>query len=207
MGSSTDQVSVCPGSSVVSRLARPWSCPSDEWQSIEDYLQLSNNALPPRLEDMFGIPNPDQVQVTGKASLRQLQIVRELWKPFSNSDGHTIVATTQQAAVADALVATGTLWDFEMASVSTGGHGVPLEQFDAVHHINTNYYQPYTIGSCANDTIQGINDDRPLAFPIPPCVTPANLPMQHVDNSSLSFPSFIFDNLTRAEILRTGGPS
>ena len=207
MGSSTDQISVYPGCSVVSQSVRPWSCPSDEWQSIEDWLQLSSNALPPPIEAMYGIPNPDQVQVTGKASLRQLQIVREFWKPFSNSDSHTIVATTQQAAVADALVATGTLWGFEMASVSTGGHGVPLEQLDAVHHVNTNYYQPYTIGSCANDTIQGINDERPLAFPIPPGVTPANLPMQHVDNTSLSFPAFIFDNLTRAEILRTGGPS
>lgn len=88
---------------------------------------------------MFGIPAPDQAQVTGKASLRQLHLIqREIWKPFTNSDSHTVVTTTQQAAVADALIATGTLRGFEMASVSTGGHGVPLERLDAVHHIDTN---------------------------------------------------------------------
>ena len=165
------------------------------------------NALPSPLEEAFGYPAPDQVQVTGKASIRQLQITRELWKPFMNSDSYTAVATTQQAAVADALIATGDLWGFEMASVSTGGHGVPLERLDAVHHIDTNYYQPYTIGSCANDTIQGFNDERPVTFPIPPGVLPGDLPLQNVDNSSLSYPGFIFDNLTRAEILRTGGPA
>lgn len=196
-----------PGCSVVSQLARPWSCPSDEWQSIEDFLQLSNNALPPPLEEAFGISAPDQVQVTGKSSLRQLQITRELWKPFTNSDSHTTVATTQQAAVADALIATGDLWSFEMAYVSTGGHGVPLERLDAVHHIDTDYYQPYTIGSCANDTIHGFKDERPLTFPVPPGVMPEDLPLQHIDNSSLSFPGFTFDNLTRAEILRTEGPT
>lgn len=206
-GNSTDQISVYPGCSAVNRSTRPWSCPSDEWQSIEEYLQLSNGALPQRLEEEFGYPSPDQVQVTGKGSLRQLMIMRELWKPFTNSDSHVTVATTQQAAVADALIATGTLWSFEMASVSNGGHGVPVERLDAVHHINTNYYQPYTIGSCANDTIQGFDDERPLTFPIPPGIIAEDLPVQHLDNSSLSFPGFTFDNLTRSQILKTEGPT
>ena len=191
----------------MNRSTRPWSCPSDEWQSIEEYLQLSNGALPPRLEKGFGYPSPDQIQVTGKGSLRQLIIERELWRPFTNSDSDVTVATTQQAAVADALIATGTSWSFEMASVSTGGHGVPFERLDAVHHINTDYYQPYTIGSCANDTIQGFEDERPLTFPIPPAIIPEDLPLQHVDNSSLSFPGFTFDNLTRSQILKTEGPT
>ena len=196
-----------PGCSEVSRSTRPWSCPSDEWQSVEEYLQLSSGALPPRLEEEFGHPSPDQIQVTGKGSIRQLEIQRELWKPFINSDSDVAVATTQQAAVADALIATGTLWSFEMATVSTGGHGVPFERLDAVHHINTNYYQPYTIGSCANDTIQGFDDERPVTFPIPPGIIPEDLPVQHIDNSSLSFPGFTFDNLTRSQILKTEGPT
>ena len=195
------------GCSVVSESARPWSCPSDEWQSIEDFLQLSNNALPSPLEEIFGIQAPDQVQVTGKASRRQLHIARWCLKPFANSDSYTVMATTQQAAVADALTATGGVWNSEMTAVSTGGHGVPLQRLDAVHHINTNYYQPYTIGSCANDTIKGLNDERPIVFPIPPGVMPEDLPVQHMDNSSLSFPGFTFANLTRAEILRTEGPT
>ena len=201
-----DQSSVYPGCSVVNQSARPWSCPSDEWQSIEDYLQLCNNALPSPLE-VSGIPAPDQVQVTGKASLRQLRITRRPWKPFTNSDSYTAIATTQQAAVADALTATGSLWDSEMSSVSTSGHGVPVERLDAVHHINTDYYQPYTIGSCANDTIQGLNDQRPVTFPIPPGVMPEDLLVQDIDNSSLSVPGFTFANLTRSEILRTEGPT
>ena len=191
----------------MNRSTRPWSCPSDEWQSIEEYLQVSNGALPPRLENEFGYPVPDQVQVTGKGSLRQLIIQREEWKPFTNSDSHVTVATTQQAAVADALIATGASWSFEIASASTGGHGVPLQRLDAVHHINTNYYQPYTVGSCANDTIQGFDDERPLTFPIPPGIIPEDLPLQHIDNSSLSFPGFTFDNLTRSQILKTEGPT
>ena len=196
-----------PGCSAVSQLGRTWSCPSDEWQSIEDYLQLSHNALPPRIEKVIGIPTPDHLQVTGKASLRQLTIQRQLWKPFINSDPYSTIATTQQAAVADALVATGTLWGVEMASASTGGHGVPLERLDAVHHINADYFQPYTIASCANDTIHGFNDERSLTFPIPPGVMPEDLPVQQIDNASLSFPGFGFDKLTRAEILKTGGPT
>lgn len=207
MDISTDQIPVYPGCSLISQRVRPWPRPSDEWQSIEEYLQLSFNSLPPRLEEEFGIPTPDHVDVTGKASLRQLQSARELWKPLVNSDSSTAVATTQQAAVADALVAIGTLWDFEMTSVSTGGHGVPLERLDAMHHIDADYYQPYSIGSCANDTIQGFTDERPLTFPVPPGVMPEDLPMQRIHKSSLSFPGFIFDNLTRTKIMETGGPT
>lgn len=55
--------------------------------------------------------------------------------------------------------------------------------------------------------MQGLNDERPLIFAIPPGVILEDLPVQLVYSSSLSFPGFTFDNLTRAEILKTGGPA
>ena len=155
----------------------------------------------------FGHRSPDQVQVTGKAFLRHLQIGHQLWGPFISSDRLTAIATAEQAAVADALIATGTLWGFGIGNVSTGGHGVPLQQLDAVHRNTDNYYQPFTIGSCANDTIEGPNDNRPLAFPIPPGNLPQNLPEQQINNSLLLFPSFPFHEMTHADLLNTAGPS
>ncbi|KAL8628500.1 hypothetical protein Q9189_005816 [Teloschistes chrysophthalmus] len=103
--------------------------------------------------------------------------------------------------------ATRSIWAHTVADVNTGGHGVPLEQLNAVHRIEGDYYQPYTIGSCANDTIKGVNDERPLAFPVPPGVSPDYVPLQTLDNSLLEYPAFPLFNVTRAEILDTAGPS
>ncbi|KAI4234047.1 MAG: hypothetical protein LQ349_004031 [Xanthoria aureola] len=162
-------------------------------------------AIPEQYAADYGYPAPDQVEVTGKGSLRHLHPQRQLWKPYNNSDSQTIIATSQQAAVADALVSTGTLWGFNIGSASTGGHGVPLQQLDAIHHIKTGYYQPYTIASCANDTVEGSADERPLAFPIPPGVLPQMLPEHQINNSLLSLPAFPIQDLSRAEILKTPG--
>ena len=108
--------------------------------------------------------------------------------------------------MADALTTTSSLWTFAISDVNTGGHGLPFEQLDAVHHIRNDHYQPYTISSRANDTIEGLNDERPIAFPIPPGVLPQNLPEQQMNNSLLSYPAFPFSDVTRAEILKTAGP-
>ena len=106
--------------------------------------------------------------MTGKGSLRHLQIQRQLWLPFVNSDRETAIATAQQAAVTDILTTTSSLWTFAISDVNTGEHGLPFEQLDAVHHIRNDYYQPYIIDSCANDTIESLNDEQPLTFPTPP---------------------------------------
>ncbi|KAL8824191.1 MAG: hypothetical protein Q9191_005234 [Dirinaria sp. TL-2023a] len=173
-------------------------------QSIELYLRLVNNAMPRGFETVYD-EAPNSVQVTGKASLRHLKIGRQIWLPFVNSDNETIVATAEQAAVADALTATGDLWQTAIGNVNTGGHGVPFDQLDAIQSITTNYYQPYTIASCAEDTIEGPSDKRPLAFPITPGVLPQNLPEQQINNSLLSNPAFSFLDVTRAEMLDTAG--
>ena len=55
------------------------------------------------------------------------------------------VATTQQAAVADALSTTGVMWQLALQNMTSKGHGSVLDQLDAVHSIFTGYYQPYTI--------------------------------------------------------------
>ena len=145
--------------------------------------------------------------MTGKGSIRQLGIQRQLWEPFVNSDSETAIATAPQAAVADALTATGTLWSFAAVNVSTDGHGLIREQLDAEHRISSNYYQPYTIASCANDSIQGHSDERPLAFPIPPGVLAQNLPQLQINNSLLSMPSFDLQGFTRSELLEATEPS
>lgn len=201
----THQIDVAPDCAVINASVNPWSCPSDEWQSIENYLDLVKHAIPEQYAPVYGFPAPDQVELTGKGSLRHLRPQHQLWKPFDNADTQTTIATSQQAAVADALVGTGTLWGFNIGSASTGGHGVPLQQLDAIHHIKTGYYQPYTIASCANDTIEGSADERPLAFPVPPGVVPQMLPEHQINNSLLSLPAFPIQNLSRAEILKTPG--
>lgn len=207
MDISTNKVIVPPDCSVVNQSANASFCPSDEWQSIEKFLQLSHNSLPQRYTQKYGFSTPHFVQVTSKEAIRQLTIQHQTWMPFVNSDSLTMAATAEQGAVADALTATGKLWAFTFPDVNTHGHGVPLEQLDAVHLIKDNYYQPYTIASCANDTIEGPDDERPLAFPIPPGVLPQYIPRQELNNSLLKYPAFPFFNVTRAEIFNTAGPS
>lgn len=145
--------------------------------------------------------------MTANAAVRQLLIKRQFWQPYVNSDIYTVVVTSEQAAVADALTATGTLWGFGIDNVTTGGHGVPYETLNAVHRIRENYFQPYTMGSCASDTIEGPNDERPLAFPIPPGVLPQDLPAQEINNSLLQYPAITLPNVTRTEILKISGPA
>ncbi|KAL9585099.1 MAG: hypothetical protein Q9212_001725 [Teloschistes hypoglaucus] len=208
MGISTNEVIVPPECSVVNQSTTVSFCPSDEWQSIEKFLQLQLHSLPPQFVEEFGYNEPEKgIEITGKAAIRELMISRQLSKPFVNSDPFMTTVTAAQSAVADALTSTGLLWATTNPDMNTGGHGVTLEQLDAVHRIENNYYQPYTIGSCANDTIEGVNDERPLAFPMPPGVLPQYIPQQRLDNSLLDYPAFPFFNLTRAEILDTAGPS
>ena len=102
-----------------------------------------------------------------------------------------------------------------MRNVTTKGHGSMLDHLDAVHSINNGYYQPYTLASCAHDTIFGYEDQQPVAFPIPPGSTKQMLNTSKFNDLILScqpdhtpFPchAFIYPEITRSQILATSGP-
>lgn len=103
--------------------------------------------------------SPSSVELNGENSLRRLRIVGQLDERVGY-DTQSWVATTQQAAVADALTATGTMWNGALSSVTTKGHCHPEDQLDAIHSITQDYYQPYTIVACHPDVINGVDDQR-----------------------------------------------
>ena len=130
-----------------------------------------------------------------------------------------MIASTQQAAVADALTATGVLWNIALSNITTKGHGHPEDQLDAVHSITQDYYQPYSVAGCLPDVINGLNDQRPVAFPLPPGSDPSMLNVSAFNDSILpGYPTSPFNNslnpsysleflgITRKEILETPGP-
>ena len=166
--------------------------------------------MPQRYEALWGHSLPWHIEVTGRASLRRLSITqgRYSYNIWNNQSTHVDdpsviwagVASTEQAAVADALTATGSLWYTAMANASTGGHGIPRNQLDAVHRIEQSYYQPHTAVTCAFDTIQGATDQRPVAFPVPPSLFQGDL-----NTTLLQVPAFIMKDISRAEILKIPG--
>ena len=187
------------------------NCPSSGWQAIQTYLTLTNSLLPLRYQLQYRrTPSIPFVQVTGASSLRQLLIDAQLsvndgpgYDPFS------AVASTQQAAVADALSNTGVLWNAALQNITTKGHGSVLDQLDAVHSIATGYYQPYTIASCEHDIFFGHGDQKSVAFPLPP-----GNPAQFLNSSDFGDTldtgfgpghALNFPGITRSELLDTSG--
>ena len=73
--------------------------------------------------------------------------------------------------------------------------------------IGNGYFQPYTVGTCAQDSIQDAKDERPLAFPAPPWILPEYIQEPQVDPTSFEPPTFPFPGMTRAEALNFAGPS
>lgn len=169
---------------------------------------MTNSLVPDHYRRVLnkGPLSPLWAQTTGRNSLRQLL--------FTHVNNHlpgypplTIQGTSQQSAVADALSATATTWYQALNNVTTNGHGSVLLQLNAVHHIKTGYWQPYSIASCDVDFIQGHNDKRPVAFPIPPGSSPQMLNSAKFNSSILSSYAFEFPSLSRSQILETPGLS
>ena len=182
------------------------ACPSHGWEAIQSYIYTTVHILDPEyLALMGGVGNPDWVEVVGRGSQRRLTISKEFGAP-EGYDQESIIGTTQQSVIADALTETGELWTDVVASVSTSGHGSVLQRQDAVHAINSGYYQPYTVASCATDVIRGPNDDSVVAFPVPPGVEASLMLNQAKYNKSvLGVYSFVYPSITKDEILDTPG--
>ncbi|KAI4269455.1 MAG: hypothetical protein LQ337_007268 [Flavoplaca oasis] len=177
-------------------------CPASEWHSISDYLSLANGIIPAAFLGPYTV-TPFWVQLTGKGSLRQLIIQHHIYDnetaPF---DQGAAQATTQHAAVADALSATSSLWDIALQHSDSPF----FDQRDAVQSIVADNFQPYTLASCGADVIEGETDDRPVAFPIPPGSSLDMLEDANVTTDTM-LPMYAIEyaGLTRSEILQTPG--
>lgn len=194
-------------------------CPSNGWQAIKTLLDFTNSLTGSyKPLDIPLATMPGSVEVTGENSFRRLHVFASYDTPSSGRDPETILGTTQQAAVADALSATGTIWSWALTNVTTQGHGHPEDQLDAVHSIKQDYYQPYTVVSCLPDVINGLDDQRPVGFPLPPGSAPSMLNVSAFDDSILpGYPTSAwnlslspshaleFSGISRAEILGTPG--
>ena len=178
-------------------------CPSSEWQSIYEFLSIGNQMIPSPYTNGISV-TPYSVQVSGRTALRQLIIghhrYRNVTAPYNPQVAQ---ATTQQAAVADALSTVASLW-----SMALQYHNSPFSNLrDVVQTILNSYNQPYTLASCGADVIEGEADKRPIAFPIPPGSSPDMLKKANITMSVLEMMAIIYPNLTRSEILRTPGPT
>ena len=183
-----------------------FACPSHGWETIQNFIYTTVHSLETKYLDSTGeLSGPAWVEVDGQSSQRRLSISNDA----QNSEGYApyqLLATTQQLVIADALSETGSLWTFAVSNVSRDGHGSVLQRQDAVHAINSGYYQPYTAASCAADVIHGPHDDRAVAFPIPPIVDPdVMLQQSEYNDSILGTHSFVYTGLTRDQILSTPG--
>ena len=217
--SSTNGSSVPQSCQVLDPFVVNTECPSNNWQSIKNYLEFTKSLTESNSQLTIPIAvSPGSVEVTGQNSLRRLRIFRQSFdEPDYNPS--CALATTPQAAVADALSATGTAWAQGLTNVTTEAHGHPEDQLDAVHSITHDYYQPYALVSCDRDMINGLDDQRPVVFPLPPGSPPSMLNVSAFDDSALpGYPSnirnrslspaggFVYSNITRSEILGTPGP-
>ena len=152
---------------------------------------------------MFGTAGmPDWVEVTGHGSQRRLLLTAtsEEGESYNLS---SIIGTTQQTVVADALTQTGELWVKVVTNISTRGHGSIFQLQDAVLAINNGYYQPYTVASCIPDVIRGPQDDSAISFPLPQGFK-AN-PMMNPVESLLNISSIVYSGITKHQIFGSNG--
>ena len=143
--------------------------------------------------------------MTGKSSIRHLEI-ENLQDHWGSGNSKTTIATTPQAAVADALITVETIWSQAFENITTAGHGVLLE-LEGGSSIRNGYYQLYTVCTCAQDVIQDSEDERALAFPASSWILSEYIPEPHEDPRSLEPFIFQFKGLTRAEALNFAGSS
>ena len=176
------------------------ACPSHGWTAIQDFLYTTYHSLDKEYLNMTGMLHlPDWQEVTSLSSQRRLRIAGREDKAKDYGEIQ-VLATTQQAVVADALTETGNLWDWSMLNVSTGGHGSVLQRQSAIHAINGGYYQPYTSASCTSDVIRGPHDESAVVFQIPRGVDPNLSPLQSNDSNFVEYPG-----ITKDQILDTPG--
>ena len=181
-------------------------CPSHGWEAIQNFIYTTVHSLDTKYLAITRFVNsPNWVEVTSQSSQRRLTL-SDGTNDMKGYDREQIVATTQQSVVADALTETGNFWTYSVSNASSHGHGSVLQRQDAVHAINSGYYQPYTRVSCVTDVIHSPHDDSAVAFPVPPGVDGTLMLDQNEYNDSvLGVKSYVYAGLTRDQILSTPG--
>ncbi|KAL8996313.1 MAG: hypothetical protein Q9169_004152 [Polycauliona sp. 2 TL-2023] len=114
-------------------------------------------------------------------------------------------ATTQQAAVSDALTQAGVYWFVSLINVTANaGHGVALsDQSNALHTISNNYSQPYVYGVCHHEEIGNTSDYKKIQIPLLPQV---NSPAMATSNTTDRWLSYIdHHSLTYTQLWDTPG--
>ena len=109
-------------------------CSASGWEAIEKILTTANHLLPIELQQRYGKSTLQPIEIPGQQSLRNFRIVRQ--EPHELESGYdleTPTTTIQQAAIADSLSSTATLWNLALTNATTRGHGSLLESLDSIH--------------------------------------------------------------------------
>ena len=139
-------------------------------------MYTTKGTLPTSYLNQYGeSETPSGIDLPDKGSVRGMSIEED--ESYIGFGPRPLVATTQQAVVADALTNTGALWFLSLTNVTaTKGHGSPLsDQSDAYHTIENDYQQPYGTVVCIPDSISSRPDAVPISFPRLPNANPAFL--------------------------------
>ena len=139
-------------------------------------MYVAKGTLPTSYINRYGESEPPYaIELPDKGSMRGMSITED--ESYIGFGPRPLIATTQQAVVADALTNTGALWFLSLTNVTAiKGHGRPLsDQSDAYHTIENNYQQPYSTVVCIPDSISSRADPVPISFPRLPNANPASL--------------------------------
>ena len=158
---------VSDGCQIASTGAFSNECPWSEWTSVRNFLGVARDGLPNPYRDQFETTvSPTFAAVNGKSTTRQIYLFHDT--EYVSQYENPIIGTSQQSAVADALYSTSGLWALAMDYVTAkSGHGKPMwDQSDSKQEIHSHYLQPYVSSECCNDKVEGVDDRRPLVFPL-----------------------------------------
>ncbi|CZR68202.1 uncharacterized protein PAC_18101 [Phialocephala subalpina] len=168
-------------------------CPASGWQGLFNYIPFFNPNLGPPNSNWistttFGVhflTIPLSVGLSGSHSIRSLYITVD---DVNQGGSFDPMATTQLAALADALVLTGSMW----ATLYPTLYGRWSSRLDSMHTMNT--LQSFTGMTCNwnEQPIEGNNDTRTITFP-----------QGMYMNTSMAYINF--DGVSRSDIWNTPG--
>ncbi|KAI4115064.1 MAG: hypothetical protein LQ345_004271, partial [Seirophora villosa] len=190
------------------------ACPSSEWEKVYGFLYQMGHMLPQEYIDRYLVAaSHSTVEFTGKSSLRRLYNSRD--DSFLDDGRVPVLATTQHAAIADALTTAAQLWFLSLQNITAvAGHGSPLsDQLDAIHTIKSGYYQPYSTVDCIVDTIQNASDSSTISLPWLPMANDPSLVNSNLTWQSIRFRgprsdrAIALPNFPKSELLNTPGPA
>ena len=140
-------------------------CPWSEWESIQEFLALSDSEEPAKYQGIYDtVDQPSYFMVSGKESQRQQYLTNfETYDPYIAP----VSSTTPMVVTADALTTTSALWYQSLDNVThKSGHGSPFsDQSNSIHTLNGDSFQGFTAGSCVSKAYQNTTDTTPILFP------------------------------------------